>query len=43
MMGGTGLEPVTPSLSSRGKRSRLFGSVRLTRTATRYLHVERTA
>jgi hypothetical protein len=27
-MGGTGLEPVTPSLSKRLRRSRLFASVR---------------
>src|SRR5687768_643424 len=28
-MGGTGLEPVTPSLSKRVRRSRLFAPVRL--------------
>jgi hypothetical protein len=28
-MGGTGLEPVTPSLSSQGGRSRAFAAVRL--------------
>ena len=35
MMGGTGLEPVTPSLSIRGDRSRLCAHVRLTRMAPR--------
>jgi hypothetical protein len=34
-MGGTGLEPVTPSLSIRGDRSRPCAHVRLTRMAPR--------
>jgi hypothetical protein len=34
-MGGTGLEPVTPSLSIRGGRSRSCAPVRLTRMAPR--------
>jgi hypothetical protein len=31
VVGGTGLEPVTPSLSRRGVRSRPFASVRMLR------------
>jgi hypothetical protein len=41
-VGGTGLEPVTPSLSTRGDRSRRFGQVRSTRTAARFQPCERT-
>jgi hypothetical protein len=40
--GRTGLEPVTPSLSSRGERSPRFGQVRLGRLATRFLPRDRT-
>jgi hypothetical protein len=35
-MGGTGLEPVTPSLSTRGDRSPPFAEVRSSRMATRF-------
>src|SRR5207247_8143505 len=42
-MGGTGLEPVTPSLSIRGSRSRQFAPVRLNRIVERDLEFERTA
>jgi hypothetical protein len=42
-MGGTGLEPVTPSLSSRGDRSRPFAPVRPTRTVRRFRLVDRTS
>ena len=38
-MGGTGLEPVTPSLSIRGRRSRPCAPVRLTRIIPRNLQV----
>jgi len=41
-MGGTGLEPVTPSLSIRGGRSLRFGEVRSEGMAERNPSVERT-
>jgi hypothetical protein len=42
-VGGTGLEPVTPSLSRWGSRSRLFASVRLNGVVARTLLHRRTA
>jgi hypothetical protein len=41
-MGGTGLEPVTPSLSSRSGRSRMFAAVRLIRFVEPDLELHRT-
>ena len=41
-MGGTGLEPVTPSLSIWGRRSRQFGCVRSERMVERNPPTHRT-
>jgi hypothetical protein len=41
-MGGTGLEPVTPSLSNLGERSRPFAPVREKRIVKPNLMVDRT-
>ena len=41
-MGGTGLEPVIPSLSIRGNGSRPFAQVRSTRIHTRFRPVDQT-